>query len=77
MNEPTKEKIIEWQKRAAQKGAIVPSFFEVFPTRVTIVCGNCQSKYVRNLIPNVNEPVFVCPIKECRARNWVPIRYKH
>ncbi len=73
MTEPTPEKKAEWLIRAALKNAIVPEYFEVFPNKVIIVCGECRHRYVRNLIPSFDEPVFVCP--ECKERNWVPIRY--
>jgi len=75
MNEPTPEKRAEWAVRAARKNAIVPGYFEVFPTRVIIVCGGCGARFVRNLVPNVNEPVFVCPENNCRSRNWVPVTF--
>ena len=73
MSEPSLEKKAEWTIRAAVKNAIVPEYFEVFPNKVILVCGNCSHRYVRNLIPSFDEPVFVCP--ECAARNWVPVRF--
>ena len=74
--EPSPEKKVEWQRRAAQKDAIVPDYFEVFPTRVIIVCGSCRRRFVRNLVPSVNEPTFVCPESSCGKRNWVPVRFE-
>lgn len=76
MNNPSPQKKAEWRARAAQKRAIVPDYFEVFPTRVVIICGNCRHEFSRSLIPNLDEPVFVCPDKKCKARNWVPLRYE-
>lgn len=67
--------IERWRKQAASKKAIVPAYFEVTPNSVLIVCGKCRSVFQRNLVPNVNYPTFVCPSKNCRARNWVPVRY--
>ena len=61
--------------RAARKDAIVPEYFEVFPNKVIIVCGNCHATFHRSLIPNLDEPTFVCPEEDCRARNWVPVKY--
>ncbi|MCI5064217.1 hypothetical protein MRY87_00675 [bacterium] len=75
MKQPTPEKRREWEHRAAQKNAIVPYYFEVFPQKVIILCGECHVKYQRPLIPNLDEPTFVCPNTECRARNWIPVRY--
>ena len=72
MNEPNPEKKAEWVRRAALKQAIVPDYFEVFPTRVIIVCGRCRTRFVRNLVPHQNEPTFVCPEASCRSKNWVP-----
>lgn len=69
-------KTIEWRARAAKKNGIVPEYFEVFPTKVIIVCGQCWTEFSRNLIPNCDEPVFVCPNQKCRARNWIPLRYE-
>lgn len=74
--EPSDEKKVEWQKRAAAKDAIVPVYFEVFPDKVIIDCGQCEGRFLRNLVPNVNDPTFICPVETCKARNWVPIRYK-
>jgi hypothetical protein len=75
MKQPSPEKLIEWQQRAALKGAIVPAYFEVFPSRVHIICGYCHHEYSRNLVPNVNEPTFVCPEPICGQKNWVPIKF--
>jgi hypothetical protein len=76
MTGPDPKKLAEWRRRAAAKEAIVPSYFEVFPERVIIVCGGCREEFRRNLVPNVQEPTFVCPNEKCRARNWIPIRYQ-
>ena len=76
MSTPSPEKLAEWKARAAKKNAIVPGFFEVFPTRVILRCGRCATEFQRNLIANMDEPVFVCPKSECATRNWVPIQYE-
>ena len=65
-----------WQAQAAAKGAIVPEYFEVFTDHVDLICGNCRRKFRRNLVPNVNEPTFVCPEKSCQKKNWVPVKFK-
>lgn len=72
--EPSAEKKAEWAQRAAIKGGIVPKFFEVFPDRVKLECGSCAHSYQRPLVPNIDEPIFVCP--NCQGRNWVPIMFK-
>ncbi|MGI6681203.1 MAG: hypothetical protein ACOX3T_06970 [Bdellovibrionota bacterium] len=67
------EKKKQWQECASKKSAIVPMYFEVFPYKVDIVCGNCEHFFSRTLIPNLDEPTFVCP--NCNIKNWVPVRY--
>ena len=66
-------KKLEWERKAQVKQAIVPYYFEVYPNKVEIVCGNCKHQYSRNLIVNIDEPTFVCP--ECGVKNWIPLRY--
>lgn len=75
MKKPSPEKMREWQARAKKKNAIVPFFFEVFPNKVLIICGDCQREFQRTLIPRLDEPTFICPEETCRARNWVPVRF--
>ncbi|MCB0328833.1 MAG: hypothetical protein KDD70_04195 [Bdellovibrionales bacterium] len=75
MNQPSPEKLREWRIRASRKNAIVPYYFEVFPKKVVILCGNCHHEFQRPLVPNLDEPTFVCPEPDCRARNWVPVKY--
>lgn len=70
-----RQKRLEWQRRAARKGGIVPFYFEVTPTFALIYCGKCRTPFQRNLISNVNEPTFACPNPSCRAKNWLPITY--
>ena len=76
MLRPSRQKLAEWKKRATQKKAIVPFYFEVSPEDVFLICGNCNAEFQRKLIPNVNEPTFVCPNKTCSAKNWVPVKFK-
>lgn len=75
-DDPSPDKRAEWARRAAVKNAIVPRFFEVFVNRVILECGHCGGSFQRPLVPNVNEPTFVCPNKDCRAKNWVPVHFK-
>ena len=75
MSEPSQRKKAEWRRRAAEKDAIVPYFFEVFAQKVIIECGNCEHRFQRPLIPNLDEPTFVCPVDACKARNWVPVTF--
>jgi len=74
MSDVSPEKMAEWREKASKKEAIVPFNFEVSPYKASIVCGECRREFSRNLIFGLDEPVFVCP--DCRARNWVPVRYK-
>jgi hypothetical protein len=76
MSQPDPKTRARWELQAAAKDAIVPEYFEVFPDHVIIVCGCCGKKFQRNLIPNVNEPTFVCPEEACAKKNWVPVRFK-
>lgn len=73
---PDPERLKVWQNKAAQRGAIVPQFFEVFPDRAIIVCGNCGRKFIRNLVPNLNDPIFVCPEAACKCKNWLPVTFE-
>ena len=70
------EKKAEWKQRASIKQAIVPNYFKVFPRRVIIICGKCSFEFQRNLIKNVNEPVFTCPNESCKGRNWIPLKFE-
>lgn len=74
-NEPSNEKKKEWEQRAKLKNAIVPKYFEVFPNKVDIICGKCGTSFKRALIMNLDEPTFICPNEECRARNWIPLKF--
>jgi hypothetical protein len=76
MSGPSPEKLAQWRAQAAEKGAIVPQSFVVTPQQAEIICGNCGTKFVRNLILNLNNPTFVCPNESCGKKNWVPILYK-
>ena len=76
MNAPDEAKKARWRAKASEKNAIVPHYFEVFPNKVIIECGQCHHRFVRNLIPRLNEPTFACPNDACRARNWVPVRFE-
>ena len=76
MKQPSPQKMAEWRARAAKKDAIVPHYFEVFATKVIMQCGKCRQEFRRPLIPNLNEPTFVCPNASCKARNWIPLRYE-
>ncbi|MEZ4753935.1 MAG: hypothetical protein R3A13_06435 [Bdellovibrionota bacterium] len=75
MKNPSKQKIAEWQAKAARKKAIVPEYFEVFPNKVIIVCGNCSHSFQRTLVLKLDEPVYTCPVEYCKARNWVPVYF--
>jgi len=71
--QPPPDKKAEWAKKAALKDAVVPNYFEVFTTRVEILCGQCQHSFKRTLMLNVNEPIFVCP--KCSTKNWIPVTF--
>ncbi|NMC62022.1 MAG: hypothetical protein GYA55_02515 [SAR324 cluster bacterium] len=75
MSDPSPNKKAEWAARAARKKAIVPEYFEVSPHKVIIHCGSCGHIFTRTLILRLDEPVFVCPLPHCKARNWVPVTF--
>ena len=68
-SKPTVEEERDWKRRAALKEALVPAYWETFATHVTIRCGNCQTRFTRNLIPNEDDPTFICPKESCRKKN--------
>ena len=76
MTQPSPEKRAEWRARAAKKNAIVPRNFEVSQRGATLECGKCGHSYHRRLRFGINEPVLVCPQDNCKARNWLPVRYE-
>ncbi len=63
--------IKRWGEIAKRRNAILPLRFQIIKKDVAIVCGKCQSNFVRPLIIAQNDPVFVCP--SCSARNYIPI----
>lgn len=73
---PSRQQRQVWRRKAAARKAVVPKYFEVTPYTALIVCGKCKRTFQRNLIPNVNEPTFMCPELACKARNWLPVTYK-
>ena len=72
---PNAKQLSEWKARAQQKNAILPRSFTVSPKRIVIDCGSCGNQFGRRVVPNLSEPVFVCPKETCKARNWVPLRF--
>ena len=72
-NIPDPEEIAEWQETAARRNAILPSRISVKGRQVDIICGHCESYFARKLLPNRNDPVYVCP--DCGARNYLPIKW--
>lgn len=75
MQQPDPERLKIWQAKASAVGAVVPSYFEVFPDHALILCGCCQTQFTRNLIPNRDEPTFICPDGNCKAKNWLPVYF--
>lgn len=73
MRRPDPDELREWQETAAKRKAILPLKMGVKGRNVTIICGQCSHTYERKLLPNRNDPVFVCP--NCGERNYVPIQW--
>lgn len=70
---PTPDEIEEWQRNASRRNAILPSNIQVRGRDVALICGRCGTDFIRKLLPNRNDPVYVCP--HCKARNYVPIEW--
>lgn len=72
---PTPEELAEWYHTARNRNAILPMSIHVKGRYVTIVCGieQCQESFTRKLLPNRNDPVYVCP--RCGSRVYVPVEW--
>lgn len=72
---PSPEELAEWYQTAIRRNAILPVRIQIRARHVTIICGmeGCHHEYIRKLLPNRNDPVFVCPV--CGSRNYVPIEW--
>lgn len=70
---PSPEELYEWQMNAIQRKAILPMRIEIKGKYCTIICGHdeCQHSFTRKLLPQRNDPVYVCP--QCKSRVYVPI----
>ena len=72
MRRPDADELREWQATAAKRKAVLPAKMGVKGRDVGIVCGSCNTAFERKLLPNRNDPVYVCP--GCGTRNYVPIQ---
>jgi len=73
MERPDPEELAEWAATAAKRKAILPFQFRMKIPYIHIVCGHCQEDFTRKLLPQRNDPVYVCP--NCSSRNYVPIQW--
>ena len=73
MRRPDADELREWQATAAKRKAILPAKMGVKGRNIAIMCGRCNHGYERKLLPNRNDPVYVCP--NCGTRNYVPIQW--
>lgn len=72
-SDPSPEELYEWQMNALQRKAILPIRIEIKARYCTMVCSleRCGHIFTRKLLPQRNDPVFVCP--GCGSRIYVPI----
>jgi len=70
---PSPEELEEWQRTAAKRRAVLPTMLEMRGRNVLITCGSCQEVFSRALLPNRNDPVYVCP--NCQNRNYIPVEW--
>lgn len=73
MQQPDPEELEEWQITAAKRRAILPLQFSIQKQYVQIICGHCQTPFTRKMLPQRNDPVYVCP--QCTSRNYIPIQW--
>ena len=73
--DPSPEELAEWYQNAARRNAILPARIEVRGHYVNISCSlpACQHTFKRKLLPQRNDPVYVCP--QCQSRIYVPIEW--
>ena len=70
--QPTPGDIKKWQEIAKRRSAILPLQFQfVSKKEISIICGKCNSSFVRPMIVGQNDPIYVC--QNCNSRNYVPI----
>jgi DNA-directed RNA polymerase subunit RPC12/RpoP len=72
---PSPEELAEWYSNAVRRNALLPVRIRVRGRYTDIVCGrqDCQHEFSRKLLPNRNDPVYVCP--SCGSRNYLPIEW--
>lgn len=70
---PSPDELEEWQRNATRRRAILPRNIQVQGRDISLICGNCDCSFTRKLLPNRNDPVFVCP--QCKVRNYAPIEW--
>jgi len=70
---PSPEELREWAIIAQRRKAILPKSITMHGRNLLVTCGQCAHQYERKLLPNRNDPVYVCP--SCRARNYVPVEW--
>lgn len=72
-HQPSPEELQEWSQIAERRKAILPVSVHIRGKFIGIVCGACQTNFDRKLLPNRNDPVYVCP--DCNERNYVPVEW--
>ncbi len=72
---PSPEELAEWRITAQQRNAILPNRIEMRGRYVKIFCSiqECQEQFTRKLLPQRNDPVYVCP--KCRSRIYIPVEW--
>jgi DNA-directed RNA polymerase subunit RPC12/RpoP len=73
IHNPSPEELDEWARTAAKRHAILPESIQIKGLYITVLCGHCSTQFTRKLLPNRNDPVYVCPA--CNSRNYVPVEW--
>ena len=70
--QPTEEDMKRWQEIAKRRNAILPVQFQFVSKKdISVICGKCNTSFMRPLIIGQNDPIYVCP--KCSSRNYIPI----
>lgn len=72
-HQPSPEELAQWRAIAEKRKAILPNSVEMRGRWIAITCGYCSSRFERKLLPQRNDPVYVCP--QCQSRNYIPVEW--
>ena len=74
-SDPSPEELYEWQITAQNRRAILPLRIEIKGRYCTMYCSfpECGEVFTRKLLPQRNDPIYVCP--KCKSRVYVPVEW--